>query len=55
MLRLGARVVHLTPLDPARAVARKLADSGARTLITTNLPGTLPQAVRPGGKAPATG
>jgi long-chain acyl-CoA synthetase len=44
--RLGARVVHLTPLDPARAVTRKLADSGAQTLITTNLPGALPQAVQ---------
>jgi long-chain acyl-CoA synthetase len=45
VLRLGARVVHLTPLDPARAVQRKLDDSGARTLITTNLPGVLPQAL----------
>lgn len=43
-LRIGARVVHLTPLDPARAVLRKLADSGARFLVTTNHPGTLPQA-----------
>ena len=42
---LGARVVHLTPLDPARAVMRKLADSGAQTLITTDLPGVLPQAL----------
>ena len=50
VLRLGARVVHLTPLDPARAVARKLADSGARLLVTANVPGVLPQAVaaRPG-------
>src|SRR3954470_19702 len=46
VLRLGARVVHLTALDPPRAVRRKLADSAARTLITTNLPGTLPQAVQ---------
>ena len=45
VLRLGARVVHLTPLDPARAVARKLADSGARLLITANTPAVLPQAV----------
>ena len=45
VLRLGARVVHLTPLDPARAVARKLADSGARLLVTANTPGVLPQAV----------
>ena len=38
VLALGARAVHLTPLDPARAIARKIADSGARTLITTDLP-----------------
>ncbi len=44
--RLGARVVHITPLDPARSVIRKLADSGADTLITTDLPGILPQAVQ---------
>ena len=44
-LRLGARVVHLSPLDPARVIKRKLADSGARTLITANLPGVLPQAL----------
>jgi long-chain acyl-CoA synthetase len=36
-LRAGARVVHLTPLDAAREHAYKLADSGARTLVTTNL------------------
>ena len=41
----GARVVHLTPLDPARAILRKLADSGARTLVTVDLPGVLPQAL----------
>ncbi len=44
VLRTGARVVHLTPLDPARALARKLADSGARLLITTDLGTLLPQA-----------
>ena len=44
-LRIGARVVHLSPLDPARVIQRKLADSGARTLITANLPGVLPQAL----------
>ena len=42
---VGARVVHLSPLDPVRAVVRKLGDSGARTLITTDLAGVLPQAV----------
>ena len=45
ILRLGGRVVHLSPLDPTRTVERKLADSGARTLITSNLPGVLPQAL----------
>ena len=48
VVTLGARVVHLTPLDPARAVVRKLADSGAHTLITTDLPGVLPQALAAG-------
>jgi long-chain acyl-CoA synthetase len=45
VLRIGGRVVHLSPLDPARTIQRKLADSGARTLITANLPGVLPQAL----------
>jgi long-chain acyl-CoA synthetase len=31
----GARVVHLSPLDGPRVLAHKLADSGARTLITS--------------------
>ena len=44
VLRLGARVVHLSPLDPARAVLRKLADSQARLLITVNLPAVAAQA-----------
>jgi len=33
-LRLGARVVHLSPLDAEHELAHKLADSGARTLVT---------------------
>ncbi len=45
VLRLGARVVHLSPLDPARAIAKKLADSGARTLISTNIPGLMQNAL----------
>ena len=45
ILRLGARVVHLTPLDPARAILRKLEDSAASLLISTNLPTVLPQAL----------
>ena len=44
ILRLGARVVHLSPLDPPRQIAYKLQDSGARVLITVNLPGLLPAA-----------
>ena len=44
VLRAGARVVHLSPLDPPRALARKLADSGARTMIATDLAAMLPQA-----------
>ena len=50
VLRLGALVVHLTPLDPARTVAAKLAEAGARTLVTTNLPGVLPQALAAGAE-----
>ena len=45
VLRIGGQVVHLSPLDPARAVERKLADSGAQTLIAGNLPVLLPQAL----------
>ena len=45
VLRLGARVVHLSPLDPARAIGKKLDDSGARTLISTNIPGLLQNAM----------
>src|SRR5258708_5533640 len=36
-LRTGARVVHLSPLDAERELIHKLADSGARTLVTVNL------------------
>jgi long-chain acyl-CoA synthetase len=35
--KAGARLVHLSPLDAEREQAHKLKDSGARTLITTNL------------------
>ncbi len=45
ILRTGARVVHLSPLDPPRALARKMADSGARAIVTTNLPSVLPNAL----------
>ena len=44
--RLGARVVHLSPLDAPRELAFKLKDSGARTLITTtNFPAMVASAV----------
>ncbi|MBN9509133.1 MAG: AMP-binding protein [Alphaproteobacteria bacterium] len=43
--RTGARVVHLSTLDAPRELAFKLQDSGAHTLITTNLPGLLPAAL----------
>jgi long-chain acyl-CoA synthetase len=36
-LKAGARLVHLSPLDGGRALAHKLADSGARVLVTSNL------------------
>jgi long-chain acyl-CoA synthetase len=39
ILRAGAVVVHLTPLDPPRTLARKLADAGARWMIAPDLPG----------------
>ncbi len=36
-LKAGGRVVHLSPLDAERELAHKLADSGARILVTTNI------------------
>jgi len=38
-LRTGARVAHLSPLDAERELSHKLADSGARTVVTVNLLG----------------
>jgi long-chain acyl-CoA synthetase len=46
VLRAGARVVHLSPLDAERELMHKLKDSGARTLITTNLFGLVAKAER---------
>jgi long-chain acyl-CoA synthetase len=46
LARTGARIVHLSALDAPRELAHKLQDSGARTLISTNLPGLLPMALR---------
>ncbi len=44
VLRLGGVVVHLSPLDPVRTLARKIEDAGATLLITTDTPGVLAQA-----------
>lgn len=44
-LRLGARITHLSPLDAPRELAHKVKDAGARTLITTNFPSLLPNAL----------
>jgi long-chain acyl-CoA synthetase len=38
VLRAGGRVVHLSPLDPPRVLAKKMADADATILIATNLP-----------------
>jgi long-chain acyl-CoA synthetase len=46
VLRTGARVVHLSPLDAERELVHKLEDAGARTLITTNLFGLVAKAER---------
>ena len=45
-LRAGARLVHLSPLDAPRELAHKLTDSGARTIVTTNVGGMLAGAIR---------
>jgi long-chain acyl-CoA synthetase len=45
VLRAGGRVVHLSPLDPPRSLARKLADSAARILVAPDFPTMLPQAL----------
>jgi long-chain acyl-CoA synthetase len=42
--RIGARVVQVSPLDAEREVAFKLADSGARMLLTTDATTLLEQA-----------
>jgi long-chain acyl-CoA synthetase len=37
VLRTGARVVHISPLDAERELVYKLTDSGARTIVTVDL------------------
>ncbi|GJE61446.1 AMP-binding protein [Methylobacterium trifolii] len=44
--RAGLRVVHLSGLDAPRELAHKLSVTRARILVTTNLPGFLPVALR---------
>jgi long-chain acyl-CoA synthetase len=46
VLRTGARVVHLSPLDAERELIHKLTDSGARTIVTVNLFGLDAKALR---------
>jgi long-chain acyl-CoA synthetase len=43
-LKAGYTIVHLSPLDAERELIHKLHDSGATTLITTNLPPMFPLA-----------
>ena len=45
LAKLGARVVHLSPLDARRVLHHKLTDSGARIVVTTDLPGMLATAL----------
>src|ERR1700720_3580361 len=45
-LKAGSRVVHLSPLDGEIALSHKLADSGARVLVTSNLSALLPTALK---------
>jgi len=45
-LKAGARIVHLSPLDGEIALSHKLADSGARVLVTSNLSALLPTALK---------
>ena len=45
-LKAGLTVVHLSPLDGSPVLAHKLADSGARTIVTTNIGETAEGAAR---------
>ena len=46
VLKAGARVVHLSPLDGEIALTHKLTDSGARIVVTSNLSALLPTALK---------
>ncbi|WP_376089942.1 AMP-binding protein [Roseomonas sp. CCTCC AB2023176] len=54
LLRAGARVVHLSALDARREVAHKLRDSGARVVVTADLPSLLENAAWLRQDGPAT-
>ena len=45
VLLAGGRVVHLSPLDPPRSLARKLTDSEARIVVAPDYPTMLPSAL----------
>ncbi|WBU52989.1 AMP-binding protein [Paracoccus sp. SCSIO 75233] len=45
LARIGARIVNLSPLDPARELIFKLNDTGARRMITLNQPDMLKNAI----------
>src|SRR5437764_13437635 len=46
VLKAGARLVHLSPLDGERALSHKLTDSGARVLVTSDLATLMPMALK---------
>src|ERR1700759_4841142 len=46
VLKAGARIAHLSPLDGEIALSHKLSDSGARFLVTSNLAALLPTALK---------
>ena len=46
VLKAGARLAHLSPLDGEIALSHKLSDSGARVLVTSNLAALLPMALK---------
>ncbi|NJO32267.1 MAG: dicarboxylate--CoA ligase PimA [Rhodospirillales bacterium] len=46
VLKAGGRLVHLSPLDGERELLHKLADSGARTIVTTDFGPLLERALK---------
>ncbi len=45
-LKAGTVLVHLSPLDAERELAHKIRDCGARTVVTTNFPAMLSNALK---------